>query len=120
MTGLLIIMMNIDSIIGDIIFISFHDIEQYHEIGLTDKNKHFKLVGYDQVGLWLTHPGLIVTNSKDTVNTIKNKSKNNIEDIVAEFVVVWGNIKTIMHYPDRKNYDLPSEYDKNIGFKLKK
>ena len=32
---------------------------------------------------------------------------------------MWNQIKTIMHYPDREGYDLPSEFDKNIGFNNK-
>ena len=33
------------------------------------------------------------------------------------FLVMWNQINTIMHYPDREGYDFPSEFDKNIGFK---
>ena len=51
-------MTNLDEIIGDIIFISFADLERFKDIGITSPSGHFLLKGYDQMGLWLEHPGL--------------------------------------------------------------
>ena len=38
------------------------------------------------------------------------------ENIDAVFLAGWDNIETIMHYPNRENYDFPNEFDKDIGF----
>ncbi len=38
--------------------------------------------------------------------------------IAANFLITWDNILTIMHYPDRKGYDFPSEFEKSIGFEI--
>ena len=42
------------------------------------------------------------------------------EEIDAVFMVHWDNINTMMHYPNRKGYDLPNQFRKKIGFNLKK
>ena len=95
-------MFNIEDIIGDIVYIDFQDISIYNNIGIDNKVSHFLVKGYDHIGLWLAHPNLQLDK------------KNNVD---ANFLVSWHNIKNIMHYPDRKGYDFPSEFSKDIGFK---
>ena len=104
-------MTNLDNIIGDIVFISFRDIERYSELGINKKSGHYIIKGYDQLGIWVEHPNLLVL-----YNNVKNKE----EKISADFIVTWDNINIIMHYPGRIGYDFPSEYDKKIGFKISK
>ena len=111
-------MINLDEIIGDIIFISFREIERYNEIAITSSSGHFLLKGYDQMGLWLKHPGIILIHNEDQSGNPLPVNEHIKEDISANFMVTWDNVKTIMHYPDREGFDLPSEFDKNIGFKL--
>ena len=97
-------MFKTEDIIGDIVFISFLNSKEFSDIGI-EKSGHYLVKGYDNVGLWIQHPGL----------SIKNKNiKNYIKEGV--FLVMWNQINTIMHYPNRKGYDFPSEFDKEIGF----
>ncbi len=112
-------MIKIDKLIGDIIFISFRDIEPFKDIGITITSGHFHLKGYDQIGLWLEHPGLVILNNEDADGNPLPVPKQIKENIAADFIVTWGNINTIMQYPDRKGYDFPSEFDKSIGFSIK-
>ncbi len=101
-------MISINEIIGDIIFISFSNFERYKNIGIDSSEGHFLLNGYDQLGLWLEHPGLKMTDANKSTNKTKIK---------ANFLVTWDNINTIMHYPDREGFDFPSEFTRNsIGF----
>ena len=74
-------------------------------------------MGQDQLGLWVEHPKLTFkyTSDKDGNSTTKDKQKTEIVDAV--FLIAWGNIDTIMHYPSRDGYDFPSEFDTDIGFK---
>ena len=58
-------MINLDEIIGDIIFISFVKIERYLDIGIRTSSGHFLLKGYDQMGLWLEHPGIVFIHNED-------------------------------------------------------
>ena len=50
------------------------------------------------------------------IHAVARQTKEHIE---ANIFVHWSNIKTLMHYPDRKGFDFPSEFDKDIGFKIK-
>lgn len=101
-------MISINEIIGDIVFISFSNYERYKNIGINTSDGHYLLKGYDQLGVWLEHPGLNITNNE------KSAKKSRIQ---ANFLVTWDNINTIMHYPNREGYDFPSEFSRNsIGF----
>jgi len=109
---------NLDKIIGDIIFISFRNIESFIDIGITISSGHFLLKGYDQIGLWLEHPGIVLINNEDKSGNPIPVADHTHEKIAADFIVTWDNVKTMMHYPDREGFDFPSEFDKKIGFGL--
>ena len=109
-------MINLDNIIGDIIFISFGNIERFKYIGITEPSGHFLLKGYDQMGLWLEHPGIVITCAEDDAGNPLPITEQKKEEITANFIVTWDNVNTIMHYPAREGFDFPSEFNKNIGF----
>ena len=110
-------MFTTQEIIGDVVFISFAFPERYNDIGLKVDSGHFKVLGYDNIGIWLSHPYLIVAKTDNSSQIEKDNQNNGIE---SNFLVTWDNIKTIMHYPDREGFDFPSEFDKKYGFKNKK
>ena len=109
-------MINIDDIIGDIIFISFRNIEKFKDIGITKSSGHFLLRGYDQMGIWLEHPGIIIMRSEDKNGKPLPVSDHTKENFAADFIVTWDNVNTIMHYPEREGFDFPSEFNKKFGF----
>jgi len=111
-------MTNLNKIIGDLIFISFCKIERFKDIGITNQSGHFLLKGYDQMGLWLEHPGIVMVHNEDEAGNPLPVSEHKNENISADFIVTWDNVNTVMHYPNREGFDLPSEFDKNIGFAL--
>jgi len=97
-------MFKTDDIIGDIVFVSLVNENFLNEIGIV-KSGHFLVKGFDHLGLWLQHPG-ITTKNQEITSYIKE----------GVFLVMWNQINTIMHYPNREGYDFPSEFDKEIGF----
>ena len=111
-------MVNLNKIIGDIIFISFRNIENFLDIGITSSSGHYLLKGYDQIGLWLEHPGIVIIHNEDKLGNPLPVTEHTNENIAANFIVTWDNVKTMMHYPDREGFDFPSEFDKKIGFGL--
>ena len=111
-------MTNLDEIIGDVIFISFADFERFKDIGINKSSGHFFLKGYDQMGLWLGHPGILIVLAQDESGKPLPVSEHKKENIDADFIVTWDNVNTIMHYPEREGFDFPSEFDKKIGFGL--
>ena len=114
-------MIKLDELIGDIIFVSFSNFERYKDIGIDNPTGHFLLKGYDQLGLWLEHPGIVIIHGKDESGVPLPVKDQTREDIAANFVVTWDNINTIMHYPERDGYDFPSEFEKmKLGFRFEK
>ena len=109
-------MMNMDEVIGDIVLISFRAPDQLLDVGINIKKGHFLVRGYDGYGVWLAHPGLVKVVSEDKNGKPLPSTKQIREEIDATILVTWDNIQTIMHYPDRKGFDFPSEFDKEIGF----
>jgi len=112
-------MFKTEDIIGDVIFISFHDKSILNHIGIDLEFGHFKVMGYDNFGLWVEHPNLYSVILEDSNGKPLPPGKEKKEHIEANIFVQWSNIKTLMHYPNRKGFDFPSEFDKDIGFKIK-
>lgn len=97
-------MFKTEDIIGDIVFISLVNEQNFQDIGIA-KSAHFLVKGIDHLGVWLQHPG-IKTENQEITSYIKE----------GVFFVMWNQINTILHYPNREGYDFPSEFDKEIGF----
>ena len=111
-------MFTTEDIIGDIIYISFRDKNRYSEIGVSG-DVHYKVLGYDNFGIWVKHPWL-----EKTITVDKHGKPIRTDDVVhkeidSNFLILWSNILTLMHYPDRKGFDFPSEFNKKYGFKIK-
>jgi hypothetical protein len=112
-------MIKLDDIIGDVIFVSFSNYERYKDIGISEPTGHFLLKGYDQLGLWLEHPGIVIIHAKDEAGIPLPSKDHSKEEFSANFVVTWNNVNTIMHYPDREGFDFPSEFKKmKLGFRF--
>ena len=112
-------MFSIEQIVGDVVFFSFRDADRLKEVGLDLDKGHFLVKGYDNMGIWVEHPGLVFSKTQDKDGKLIPKDKVVNEEISATFLITWDMIKTIMHYPDREGYDFPSEFDKHIGFNKK-
>ena len=113
-------MFTTQEIIGDIVFISFNDHKRYLDIGIDCNCGHFMILGYDSIGVWVSHPNLILTTTNDESGRTLPENEITKEKIDSNFLITWDNIKTLMHYPDRKGFDFPSEFDKKFGFKIDK
>ena len=110
--------MKLDDIIGDVIFICFRDPERLKEIGIQEKSGHYMLKGYDRLGLWLQHPGVFIQHMEDKKGRPLPNDQQSQEEIDAVFMVLWENLNTMMHYPNRKGFDFPDQYKQSIGFRF--
>ncbi len=113
-------MFTVENIIGDVVFLSFRDSSFLSKLAISESVSHFKIVGQDQLGLWVEHPKLTFKYTTDSEGNKISENKQKTEDVDAVFLVSWGNIESIMHYPNREGYDFPSEFDTDIGFKFNK
>ena len=73
-----------DDIIGDVIFISFRDHERMKEIGIQETSGHYMLKGYDQLGLWLEHPGILIQHLEDENGRPLPQEKQNNQQLVTD------------------------------------
>ena len=110
-------MFKIEDVVGDIVFVSFRDIEKLKDLGINTSTGHFLIQGIDHIGIWLSHPGIIIAKTEDENGKPIPEEKIIKEKIKANFLVTWDNINTIMHYPEREGFDFPSEFEIDIGFK---
>ena len=51
-------MFTIENIIGDIVHLALRDKTFLKKIAIPDQITHFKILGQDQLGLWVEHPKL--------------------------------------------------------------
>lgn len=109
-------MYTVENIVGDVIFIAFRDKTFLSSIHIPEELNHFKVLGQDGLGLWLEHPHLSIVYKRDKKGKALPKKKQKVEVIDGVFLVAWGNIETLMHYPNREGFDFPSEFDTHIGF----
>ena len=106
-------------IVNDIVFVSFK--KDLKSIGINYNEGYFKIKGHDNLGLWLEHPG--IENIKDVDENGKPipNDKRKKEIIEGVFLMLWVNIITILHFPNRDGFDFPGRLDHGkIGFESKK
>ena len=89
------------------------------EIGIQEPSGHYMMRGYDQLGLWLEHPGIIIKHVEDQNGQPLPSHKQTQEEIDAVYMVHWDNIAAMMYYPDREGFDFPDQFKKEIGFRFK-
>jgi len=110
-------MFKIEDAVGDIVFITFKDVERISTLGIESPSGHYLVKGLDHIGIWLEHPGVILAKTVDRDGRPIPDEKIVKEKVNAIFLVTWDNISSMMHYPDREGYDFPSEFTLDIGFK---
>tara|TARA_B100000900_G_scaffold60392_1_gene45832 strand:- start:334 stop:684 length:351 start_codon:yes stop_codon:yes gene_type:complete len=103
-------------IVNDIVFVVFN--EKLSPLGINDIEGYYKVMGHDHIGIWLKHPGILKVKTLDKKGKPLPESQRREELIDGVFLATWGNIKTIMHFPDREGFDFPGLLDASkIGFK---
>ena len=113
-------MFTIENIIGDIVYLAFRDKSFLKRLAIPEEMSHFKVLGQDQLGLWVEHPKLTFRYTTNQEGKTIPEEDQKTETVEAVFLVAWGNLDTVMHYPNREGYDFPSEFDTDIGFKSDK
>ena len=112
-------MFTLENIIGDIVFISLRDKSFLSKIAISEDLNHFKIMGQDQLGLWVEHPDLVIVKTEDKNGDPIPENKQKHERLDASVLITWDNVQSILHYPNREGYDFPSEFEREVGFKIK-
>ena len=82
-------MFTTENIIGDIVFISFQNKSMLNHVGIDLECGHFKVLGYDHLGLWVEHPGLYIFNEEDKEGKPLRPGKESKERVDANIFIHW-------------------------------
>tara|TARA_B100000700_G_scaffold48895_1_gene51603 strand:- start:254 stop:604 length:351 start_codon:yes stop_codon:yes gene_type:complete len=111
-------MMQLEHIVGDVVCIVLRDPNRLKDINLNERLNWLKVRGFDKMGLWIEHPDLVVYKNEDDDGKPIPPKKRVSQRIDASVLITWDNVESIMHYPNREGYDFPSEFEREVGFKI--
>jgi len=112
------VMMKMEDTVNDIVLAVLHEMETMKRIGITSQDFYARIVGYDNYGIWLEHPDFEVVVSEDEHGKPLPPEQVQREQIDASVFVPWGNVATLVHFPNREGFDFPSPFRKPIGFEV--
>ena len=110
--------MTTTEIIGDIVHIFFSDRTALAPLGFDENPLVIKIVGLDDMGLWAAHPNYVIVKALDEHGKPLPDKKRVQRKLDANFLIRWEQISTIVHFPHRDGFDLPSPFERHIGFVL--
>ena len=102
-------MMKIEAIVGDIVLLVLNTHDPLQKVGIDQDKIFVKIKGYDENGIWIHHPNFNVPDIED-----KKRKKTKI--VEASILIAWPFIISIVHFPGTDGFDLPSPFEKHIGF----
>jgi hypothetical protein len=106
--------MDIDKVINDRVMLVLRDVEGLRAAGVNEHNFYAKVVGRDHIGLWIENPKFEVTRVRYEDGTIIPPERRVKEEFVANILIPWGNVRSIVHFPQRNGYDY-EEATKPLG-----
>jgi hypothetical protein len=107
--------MNIADVVGRKVMILFHTAEGLEQLGIDDKSKYCRVVGYDNVGLWVENPSYEETPIRFEDGSVIPPDDRKKQHYVAHILIPWGNIRGVAHFPGREEPGLESEEVRGIG-----
>ena len=102
-------MMKIETIVGDIVLLVLNIHDPLQKVGIDQDKIFVKIKGYDENGIWIHHPNFNVPDIED-----KKRKKTKI--VEASILIAWPFIISIVHFPGTDGFDLPSPFERHIGF----
>jgi len=108
--------MTIEDIINKTVMLMVFQSDGLDPAGIKEKKFYAKVVGRDNIGLWIENPKLETTRVRDDKGTLIPPDKRRHEEHLAYVLVPWGNIRSVVHFPDRDGFDtIEDEEVKSIG-----
>jgi hypothetical protein len=109
--------MHTNMIVGDIVQIILTEEGALASLGFEHQSLFLKIVGLDDLGLWVEHPLYKVVHVNDEDGMPLPEDEQVHKQVDANFLLRWEKIDTIVHFPNREGFDMPSPFEKqHIGF----
>ena len=107
--------MNIGEVVGNKVMVLFHSAEGLKSIGIDDTTKYCRIVGFDNIGIWIENPNYEETPIRDEDGKLIPPEQRVREHHVANILVPWGNVRAVVHFPERTLDEPESEEVRPIG-----
>ena len=109
--------MNISDIIGHKVMVLFRSSAGLEKLGIDDNTKYCRVVGFDNVGIWVENPAYEETPIRDQAGNLIPPGDREPRQYVAHILIPWGNIRSVVHFPEREEAEkeLESEEVRPIG-----
>ena len=108
--------MTIDEIMNKSVMLMIFQNDGFDAAGIKEKKFYAKVVGRDSIGLWIENPKLETTRVRDENGAIISPEKREHEEHLAYVLIPWGNIRSVVHFPDREGFDTAEDEEaKSIG-----
>ena len=111
-------MVEIDRLINDKVMIVLINHDGLNKIGITESNFYAKIVGYDRIGLWIENPEFKTTRVRDDEGHIIAPEKRQQEIYETNVLIPWSNIRSIVHFPNRKGFAYEEDGIGHLGHGL--
>jgi hypothetical protein len=95
----------IDEIINKIVMFVLFNHEGLEPAGIKERKFYAKVVGRDAIGLWIENPKLETTRVRNDQGIIIPPEHRHHEEHMAHILIPWGNIRSVVHFPQRKDFD---------------
>jgi hypothetical protein len=106
--------MDIDKVINDRVMLVLREVDGLRAAGVSEHNFYAKVVGRDHIGLWIENPKFEITRVRREDGTIIPPDERVKEEYIANILIPWGNVRSIVHFPQRSGYDY-EEITKPLG-----
>jgi hypothetical protein len=109
--------MNISDVIGHKVMVLFHSAEGLEKVGIDDVSKYCRVVGFDNVGIWVENPNYEETPLRDSAGKLLAPDAREKKSYLAHILIPWGNIRGVVHFPEREQdeKELESEEVRPLG-----
>ena len=98
--------MTIDDVVQKTVMILLFNHEGLEPAGIRERHFYAKVVGRDSIGIWIENPKLETTRIRDERGFIIPPEQRKHEEHVANILIPWGNIRSIVHFPMREGFDV--------------
>lgn len=109
--------MNISDVIGRKVMVLFHSAKGLEKLGIDGNAKYCRLVGFDNVGIWVENPNYEETPLRDPKGNLLPPEEREPRSYVAHILIPWANVRSVVHFPKREDREkeLESEEVRPIG-----
>ncbi|MEE8558589.1 MAG: hypothetical protein V3T14_11970 [Myxococcota bacterium] len=107
--------MNISDVVGSKVMVLFHTAKGLERLGIDDTSKYCRIVGYDNIGLWVENPSYEETPIRNEDGSLIAPEDRQKHTYAAHVLVPWANIRALAYFPSRVEKELESEEVRGIG-----